>query len=79
MIKMMTNGKITVATAINDAVAILSLNKSIETPRLDAEVLLCSVLNCERISLVINKDKELNQEVLTIFNEYINKRAKNEA
>ena len=75
---MMTNGKITVATAINDAVAILSLNKSIETPRLDAEVLLCSVLNCERISLVINKDKELNQEVLTIFNEYINKRAKNE-
>ncbi len=75
---MMTNGKITIATALTLAVAKLSLNKSIETPRLDAEVLLCSVLNSERIFLTINKDKELDEKELSLFNEYINRREKNE-
>ncbi len=75
---MMTNGKITVATALFDAVATLTLNKTIETPRLDAEVLLCSVLNCERLHLVINKDRRLSDKDLTLFLNYINRRKNNE-
>ncbi len=78
MIKMMTNGKFFIATALNDAVATLSLNNSIETPRLDAEVLLCDVLNCERISLVINKDKELTSSEYELFESFISRRKKNE-
>lgn len=75
---MMTNGKTTVATALNDAVATLSLNKTIETPRLDAEVLLCSVLSCERISLILNKDMILDENDLIVFKNFISRRAKNE-
>ncbi len=75
---MMTNGKITVAAALNDAVATLSLNKTIETPRLDAEVLLCSALSCERIFLLLNRDMILEQKCLSVFNSYISRRAKNE-
>lgn len=75
---MTTNGNISIATALNNAVANLSLNKSIETPRLDAEVLLCDVLGCERIFLVINKDKVLSQSEYEQFSSYILRRAQNE-
>jgi len=75
---MMINGKITVAAALRDAVATLSLNKSITTPRLDAEVLLCNILNCERINLVINSNKLLDKKSTSLFSEYIKRRAKNE-
>ena len=75
---MTTNGKFSIATALNNAVANLSLNKSIETPRLDAEVLLCDVLGCERIFLVINKDKVLSQSEYEQFSSYILRRAQNE-
>ena len=75
---MMTNGKITVATALNDAVAALSLNESIDNPRLDAEVLLCSILDCERIFLIINKNQVLDEKQLLLYDEYISRRAKNE-
>lgn len=78
MTEMMINGKKTVAAALSSAVATLSLNKSIETPRLDAEVLLCSILGCERISLVIDKDKILSDKALETFNGFILRRANNE-
>ncbi len=75
---MMINGKITVAAALNYAVATLSLNKSITTQRLDAEVLLCHILNCERIDLVINSNKVLDEKSASLFCEYIKRRARNE-
>lgn len=75
---MMINGKITVAAALRDAVTSLSLKKSITTPRLDAEVLLCHILNCERIDLVINSNKALDKKSASLFCEYIKRRAKNE-
>ena len=74
----MTNGKNTVATVLNDAVATLSLNKRLETPRLDAELLLCYILDCKRIDLIINKDKILDEKTILIFNNYVNRRVKNE-
>ena len=75
---MMINGKITVAAALKDAVATLSLNKSITTQRLDAEVLLCHILNCERIDLIIKKDKLLDEESAYLFFDYIKRRVNNE-
>ncbi len=75
---MMTNGKKTIATALYDAVATLSLNENIETKRLDAEILLCHILGCQRIDLIINKDKLLDTATLSTFNDYIDRRAKNE-
>lgn len=78
MIKMTTNGKMTIATALNDAVATLSLNNSIESPILDAEVLLCNILKCERIYLIINKDKPLSEGQYAQFKEFIARRSKNE-
>lgn len=75
---MMTNGKKTVATALNDAVATLSSNENIDTKRLDAEILLCHILGCQRIDLIINKDKILDDTTLSYFNELIGRRAKNE-
>ena len=71
---MMTNGKKTIATALNYAVATLSLNENIETKRLDAEILLCHILGCERIDLTLNRDKILDESSLCVFNEYINRR-----
>ena len=75
---MMTNGNMTVAAALGLAVAALSLNKTIDTPRLDAEILLCHVLGCERITLVIDKDKLLTEEEAALFDSFINRRTKNE-
>ena len=75
---MTINGKMTIATALNDAVATLSLNNSIESPRLDAEVLLCNILKCERISLVINKDKSLSDSEYALFSDFVLRRQKNE-
>jgi len=54
------------------------LNKSITTQRLDAEVLLCHILNCERIDLIINKDKVLDKKSVSLFFDYVKRRANNE-
>ncbi len=78
MIKMTTNGNIAIADALNKATATLLENKTLETPRLDAEVLLCYVLNCERISLVINKDKLLSESDNALYLSFIERRKKNE-
>ena len=75
---MTTNGNITIAEALRQGVLTLSKNKTMETPRLDAEVLLCCVLKCERISLVINKDKIISQSEKDTFLSYIDRRSKNE-
>ena len=75
---MMTNGKKTIATALSNAVATLSLNNSIDTKRLDAEILLCYILDCERIDLMLNRDRILTDSELSVFNDYISRRLNNE-
>ncbi len=75
---MTISGKITIAEALKRGTELLSKNKTIETPRLDAEVLLCCILNCERISLVVNKDKLLSGEERDIYFSYIKRRKNNE-
>jgi len=50
-------------------------SKNIESPRLGAELLLCSVLKCSRISLYTNFDKPLLKKELEQFRSYIKRRA----
>jgi release factor glutamine methyltransferase len=52
--------------------------KGVETPRLDAEVLLCDVLKCQRINLYVNFDQPLEEDELKIYRSYVAKRAKHE-
>lgn len=47
---------------------------SIQTPLLDAEVILCHVLNKERIFLYTNRDYLLTDEELSVFSKLIEKR-----
>ena len=53
-------------------------NKGVENPRLDAEVLLCAVLKCERIKLYTNFDQPLEEEELAKYREYVQRRGKME-
>jgi release factor glutamine methyltransferase len=52
--------------------------KGVENPRLDAEVLLCAVLKCERIQLYTNFDKPLEPAELAAYREYVARRANRE-
>lgn len=48
----------------------------IDTPRLDGEVLLCHVLNKERIHLYVHFDQPLNPSELAQYKEYIRQRVR---
>ena len=50
--------------------------KGIDTPRLDAEVLLADVLGCERIYLYVNFDKPLEKDELARYRKMVEKRAR---
>ncbi len=75
---MTINGNITIATALSCAVANLSKNKTIDTPRLDSEILLCHILKCDRVFLVVNANNELSKKDCEDFFKLIDRRAKNE-
>lgn len=53
-------------------------SKGVENPRLDAEVLLCAVLQCERIQLYTNFEKPLEPEELKTYRGYVARRAARE-
>ena len=53
-------------------------NKGVENPRLDAEVLLCAVLKCERIKLYTNFDQPLEEDELAKYREFVLRRGKME-
>ena len=46
----------------------------IDSPRLDAEILLAHVLNCRRLDLYVDSEKKLPLETVLRFNELINRR-----
>ena len=48
--------------------------KGVENPRLDAEVLLCSVLKCQRITLYVDFERPLSEEELATYREYVRRR-----
>lgn len=53
-------------------------DKGVENPRLDAEILLCAVLQCERISLYVDFERPLTEEELAQFKKYVVRRAEHE-
>ena len=48
--------------------------KNIDSPRLDAEILLAHVLKCRRLSLYVDADKNLPLEAVFLFNDLITRR-----
>lgn len=52
--------------------------KSIDNPRLNAELLLCKVLGSERVELYVNYDKPVSPDELQHYREYIRRRASHE-
>lgn len=52
--------------------------KGVENPRLDSEILLCAVLNCERIRLFTNFEQPLSESELRQYREYVRRRAGHE-
>lgn len=48
--------------------------KGVENPRLDAEVLLCAVLNCQRITLYVDFERPLSEEELATYRDYVQRR-----
>ena len=65
--------KKSVAEILKSAVARLEA-ENIDTPRLDAEILLAHVLDWRRLSLYVDADKILSLESILRFNELINRR-----
>ncbi len=53
-------------------------NKGVESPRLDAELLLSSALGCDRVRLYIDVDKPLSPEELARFKPLVQRRAARE-
>ena len=53
-------------------------DKGVENPRLDAEVLLCAVLKCERITLYVDFERPLSDAELAQFKQYVVRRANHE-
>ncbi len=49
--------------------------KGVENPRLDAEVLLCAVLRCQRITLYVDFERPLSEEELAQYRDYVRRRA----
>ena len=52
--------------------------KKISTHSLDSELLLSKILNKPREEMLVNLDKKVNQNQISIFQEYLNRRLKNE-
>ena len=65
----------TVAEVLRTATTRLA-DGGIDSPRLDAEVLLAHVLNCRRLSLYIDAEKILSLEKILRFDELITRRLK---
>jgi len=53
-------------------------DKGLENPRLDAEVLLCAVLQCQRIKLYVDFERPLDSEELATYKSYVRRRAQHE-
>lgn len=65
----------TIAEVLNSVTTRLE-TEGIDSPRLDAEILLAHVLNCRRLTLYVDAEKNLPLEKILRFNELITRRLK---
>lgn len=75
---MTTNGNKTIASALLTATRQLSQNESISTPRLDCEILLSFLLQCERIDLMTNRDAVIGEDLYEAFVSLVKRRLQSE-
>ncbi len=52
--------------------------KGIESPRINAELLLAKILGCKRLDLYLMFDRPLKQDETELYRSYLNRRSKNE-
>ncbi|MFZ0455524.1 MAG: peptide chain release factor N(5)-glutamine methyltransferase [Ignavibacteriaceae bacterium] len=50
--------------------------KGIESPRINAELLLANILNCKRLDLYLKFDQPLKEEEINMYREFISRRGK---
>ncbi len=53
-------------------------NKAVESPRINAELLLAHVLNCKRLDLYLKFDQPLKEDELNIYRELLKRRGRRE-
>jgi len=68
---------ITVLEAINLSAEYLQ-KKGVESPRLNAELLLAHILNCKRLSLYLMFDRPLNEKETNQYRDFLSRRSKRE-
>ena len=68
---------LTVIEAINLSTEFLE-KKEIESPRINAELLLAHALNCKRLDLYLSYDRPLNEDEVKLYREFIRRRIKSE-
>ena len=52
------------------------MNKGIESPRINAELLLAKILNCKRLDLYLSFDRPLKEDEIALYREFIRRRSK---
>lgn len=57
---------------------VLFTERNISNPRLNAELLLCDVMNCDRLKLYMNFDKPVSEGEKNTYREYVRRRIKRE-
>jgi release factor glutamine methyltransferase len=65
---------LTVLNALNKSTHYLE-KKGIESPRMNAELLLADILNCKRLELYLMYDRPLTEKELTEYREYLKRRS----
>ena len=68
---------LTVLEAINLSTEFLG-KRNIESPRINAELLLAHTLSCKRLDLYLSYDRPLNEDEVNIYREFIRRRSKYE-
>ncbi len=51
-------------------------NKGIESPRINAELMLAKILNCKRLDLYLSFDRPLDEQETGLYREFIRRRSK---
>jgi release factor glutamine methyltransferase len=68
---------LTILEAIRRSTEYLA-KKGIEDARLNAELLLCSILKCKKLNLYLNYDRPLADEEVSVYREYLKRRSERE-
>ncbi len=69
--------KYKIGDALKKGIALLNEN-SIETPALDARILLCHVLGCDSLYLTVERDKDMTPSDLDTYMQLVGRRSRNE-